>query len=42
MLIATLAIIGFSAGVSELRQGHNKLGLWATTVCACAFIVNFI
>ena len=42
MLIATLAIIGGTAGVIEFRKGARLLGFWAVSVCSTAFLVNLL
>jgi len=42
MLIASLAILGFSSGVIEWTRGAYMVGFFATSVCAVAFLVNLV
>lgn len=42
MIIGTLALIGFGAGLDQLRQDNRLLAFWAISVCSLAFIVNLI
>lgn len=42
MLIGSLAIVGFGAGIDQLRQKNYRLGLWATSICTAAFIFNLV